>query len=839
MIGDLPIRAVLPELQTLLASTPRAILSAPPGSGKTTLVPLALLEQPWLAGRTIVLLEPRRLAARAAAMRMASLTGDLLGQTVGYRVRFDSCLSATTRIEVMTEGVLIRRLQKDPELTGVGLVIFDEFHERSLQADLALALVLDVTTSLRPDLRLLVMSATLESGRVAALLGDAPIVRGVGSAHPVVLHYLTGAADHSIVRATLSGVLRALTEQDGDLLVFLPGSAEIRQLATELEMRLDPGVLLCPLYGDLPKEWQLQAILADPGGRRRIVLATSIAESSLTIEGISTVVDSGWSRLPRFHPNNGLTRLETIRVTLSSAEQRSGRAGRLGPGVCYRLWNKATHNRLQAHLSPEILDADLASLVLELALWGVNDPWQMQWLDPPTPAAVAQARTLLTALELLDVQGHITAHGRCVAQIPIHPRLAHMLLRAAEHRQSALAADLAALVSERDILQRSARCASADIDQRLDLLTLWRREGAGAVAAAGGNTTACARVIEVSRQLRQALPGTGQSATPSLSSGVLLAFAYPERIAQRRQGDTERYLLASGRGVRLPAGDPLAAHGYLVVADLDAGRVEGRVHLAVGVDSAQLRAALRDRLVFESGVTWDTSSAAVIAHEQERLGALVLGSRTVPNPDPAQVCSALLVGIREVGIESLPWGSSAQEWRARVESLRQWQPDADWVNLSDAWLLERLEVWLAPWLYGITRLTQMKQLDLAAILKSQMDWASQQRVEQLVPSHIRVPSGSLKPLSYHPGEAPVLRVRLQEMFGLAETPTVCDGMVTVSIHLLSPAQRPVQITQDLAGFWDRTYAEVRKELKGRYPKHYWPENPWEAQATARVRPELD
>lgn len=832
----LPIRSVLPELKSTLASNSSAVLCAPPGSGKTTVVPLELLDQPWLAGRKILLLEPRRLAARAAAARMAWRCGESVGDSVGYRIRLDSCVSKATRIEVMTEGVLTRRIQQEPELPGVGLILFDEFHERSLQADLALALALDVAAALREDLRLLVMSATLDSERVSALLGNAAVIRGEGTSHPVEIRYLNVEPGPDIVRVATAGILRALAEQQGDLLVFLPGSGEIGKVTDALESNLGGDILLCPLFGELTKEQQERAIQMDPSGRRRIVLATSIAETSLTIEGISTVVDSGWSRLPSFNPNSGLTRLETVRVSKSSADQRSGRAGRLGPGVCYRLWTRSIDASLEEHTKPEILDADLASLMLELAQWGVSDPAELKWLDAPAAGSVAQARELLGQLEALNQHGRITRHGEKMVKLPIHPRLAHMLLKAGSRQQAALAADLAALVSERDIFQRRAGRKSIAIEDRLELLARWRSGERAEVAAAGGNASACTRVVAVSRQLSTAVTPPDLTPTAVSAAGVLLSFAYPDRIAQRRKGGSERYLLASGRGVKLPAGEPLAVQEYLVVAEMDAGRIEGKAHLAASIDIAQLRTAHSGRIVRSNLVAWEPNSCSVIAREEERLGAIVLGSRPMQSPDPASIRQAMLFGIREAGVEALPWSPAATAWRARIQSLRCWQPDVAWPDFSDTWLMGNLEEWLLPWLDGISRQQQLKRLDLEVIMRSRLDWSQQQQMERLAPTHISVPSGSRRSLSYLPGEAPVLKVRLQEMFGLEETPRVCNGDIPIMLHLLSPAQRPVQITQDLRGFWDRTYDEIRKELKGRYPKHYWPEDPRNAVAISHVRP---
>jgi ATP-dependent helicase HrpB len=831
---QLPINGVLPELCGALAASPSAVLSAPPGSGKTTVVPLELLHQPWLEGQSILLLEPRRLAARAAAMRMAELLGESVGECVGYRVRFDTKVSPRTRIEVVTEGILTRRLQQDPGLNGVGLVIFDEFHERSLQADLGLALCLDIQQGLREDLRLLVMSATLDTGVVSTLLGGAPVIIGEGQSYPIALHYLDAASRAEIWDATARGVRKALAEQSGDVLVFLPGSREIRRVEELLQPELQQaGIDLCPLYGDLSREAQDWAIRPHPDGRRRMVLATAIAETSLTIEGVTTVVDAGWSRLPRFAPNSGLTRLETLRLSRAAAEQRAGRAGRLGPGVCYRLWTAAEQERLRPQTPPEILDADLASLVLELAQWGVTEPARLRWINPPPVGALAQARELLQALDALDERGCITPAGSCMVSQAVHPRLAHMLTIAAERGQGEVAADLAALLSERDLLPRvSGEYRSVDIEERLRLLQLWREQGRGAARSAGIDSAACGRVDRASRQLRPRQEGRGAP----LSIGILLASAYPDRIAKRRGADAQLYLLSSGRGARLPEGDPLGNSEYLVAAQLDAGQREGRIFLAAPLSLLELRAHQARHIAHRPVVRWDGRTQSVLAQDEERLGALLLSSRPLVDADPEQLADAMLEGVRQMGIECLPWNDAAREWQARLLSLRQWQPEGGWPDLSDEVLLQDLDAWLAPWLEGISRREHLQRLDLLAILRGQLDWRQQQALEELVPTHIQVPSGSRKRLQYGSGEPPVLAVRLQEMFGLAETPTVCQGRVAVMLHLLSPSQRPIQVTQDLRGFWDRTYAEVKRELKGRYPKHPWPDDPWVAPPTARAKP---
>ena len=765
-----------------------------------------------------------------------------MGETVGYRIRFDNKVSQRTRIEVVTEGILTRRLQSDPELAGVGLVIFDEFHERSLHADLAMALCLDVARGLRSDLRLLVMSATMDTQAVSNLLGGAAIVEAVGRSHPVRVDYVSRPGARPYRRIPDQGVVRALREQSGDVLAFLPGAGEIRAVAGKLtRLASQEPFLICPLYGDLDRADQERAILPDPEGRRRVVLATSIAETSLTIEGVTTVVDSGWSRVPRFDPNTGLTRLDTVRVSRAAAEQRAGRAGRLGPGMCYRLWGDSVHGGLRPANVPEILEADLAPLLLELAAWGVTRPALLRWLDPPPPGALAQARDLLNKLSAIDGQGQITAIGRRMAAMPLHPRLAHMLLRCRTGGQQELACDLAALLTERDILRaRPGVFRPIDLESRLVLLTHYRERGEKTSPGIPGDLDpqACRQVLRAARQYRRQLDGATSKIGDGLTPGALLALAYPDRVARRRPGQPACYLLASGREVRLREDDPLIGKEFLVAAHLDAGRKEGRVYLAAGVSERELRSVLSDQIGQVSEVAWDQRTKAVVARREERLGAVVLSRQMLADADPQAAVEAMLTGIRKMGIACLPWSRAARDWQARVLSLRHWQPAADWPDLSDATLLAKLPEFLGPYLGGITRREQLGNLDLSGILRDRMDWDRQQLVEALAPTHIQVPSGTRKRLLYTPGQPPVLAVRLQEMFGLHDTPRVCNGQEPVLLHLLSPAQRPIQVTQDLAGFWERTYAQVRKELKGRYPKHYWPDDPRQAQPTAGTRPML-
>ncbi len=830
----LPINSVLPELRTALGAGRRLVLQAPPGAGKTTAVPLALLDEPWLAGKTILMLEPRRLAARAAAARMAQLLGESVGQTVGYRVRFDQKVSKATRVEVLTEGILTRRLQQDPELAGVGLVIFDEFHERHLHSDLALALCLDSAEALREDLALLVMSATLDGGAVAKLL-DAPLVTSEGRAYPVDTRYLSRDAEGRISDVVTAAVHRALAECEGDVLVFLPGSGEIRWVAEALKGSA-PAIQIHPLYGDLPLEEQQRAILPDPQGARKVVLATNIAETSLTIEGVRVVIDSGWQRVPRFDPRSGLTRLDTVRVSRASADQRAGRAGRLGPGVCYRLWGEGTQRGLVPFALPEIATADLAPLALDLSLWGTNDATALRWLDAPPAGALAQARQLLSELEAVDTVGRITAAGREMAALPLHPRLAHMLVKAETMGLAGLACDVAAILTERDLLRGPAAQRDCDFGVRLEALQAHRRDGRDGARRFDADPNACAAAERAARQWRHLLHAQAPGPEAIGEAGLLLALAYPDRVAARRSGEEGRYLLASGRGGRLEPHCRLAREPFIVAADLDGAGDDSRIRSAAAVARDELERALAARLAWREEVRWDAATEAVVVRRVRGLGLVVLEEAPLPRAAPERLVAAMAEGIRTLGLACLPWTDEARQLQARVGSLRLWQPEAGWPDLSDAALLQGLEQWLAPFLNGVTRRAHLARLDLVEILKAHLGWEPARRLEQEVPTHIEVPSGSRKRLHYEVGQPPVLAVKLQEMFGLADTPRVANGRVAVMLHLLSPAQRPIQVTQDLRGFWERTYAEVKKELKGRYPKHPWPDDPWSAAPTARAKP---
>jgi ATP-dependent helicase HrpB len=823
----LPILEALPALRAALATHSAAVLEAPPGAGKSTVVPLAVLDEPWLAGRRIVMLEPRRLAARAVASRMAWTLGEPPGRRVGWRMRLDTRVGRDTQIEVVTEGILARMLQDDPALEGVGLVVFDEFHERSLQADLGLALCLDAQRNLRDDLRLLAMSATLDGDAVARLLGGVPVVRSHGRSFPVEVRYARRAPEH-VEREVAGTVRRALDEEPGDALVFLPGAPEIRRVERTLaEGALPRGTRVLPLYGELAPDAQDEALQPSAPGTRKVVLATSIAETSLTIEGVRIVVDAGLARRSRFDPASGMSRLETLRASVASTEQRRGRAGRLEPGVCYRVWTEEMQRQLAPATPPEILEADLAPLALDLACWG-TDAGALAWLDAPPPPHLAQARDLLTALGALDGAGRATAEGRRMARLGLHPRLAHMLLRAGDLGAARLVAELAALLTERDVARTRPGERDADLRKRLELLR------GGSVVGLEPDRGGLQRARRLAQQWeRQA---GGERRAPSHAepdAGLLLAFAYPDRIGRRR-GDGGRYLLANGRGAAFAGPDALTSSELLVVADLDAGDREARIHLAAPLDRADLDAQFGDRIVTVERVEWDRREQAVAARRERRLGAIVLDDRPIRDASPERQIAAMLVGLRELGLEALPWSKAATALRERLQFLHRLDANA-WPDVSDAALLAGLEDWLAPFLEGITRRDHLPRLDLVTILRSRLDYAAQQSLDRLAPTHLEVPSGSRIPIDYS-GDAPSLAVRLQEMFGLTETPAVGGGRVPLTVELLSPAGRPVQVTRDLVSFWARGYPEVKKELKGRYPKHYWPEDPYEAEPTARVRP---
>lgn len=828
----LPVEDVLPSLREALRQGPNALLAAPPGAGKSTRVPLALLEEPWMTGKKLLMLEPRRLAARAVAHRMASTLGEPVGATVGYRMRLDSKVGPLTRIEVVTEGILTRLLQSEPDVSAYAAVLFDEFHERSLQADTGLALALETQRVFRPDLRLLVMSATLDCGPVSALLGNAPTIRSEGTMYPVDTRYLdrpmTGRLDVVVAQT----IRRSLALDHGSLLVFLPGMAEIRRVERALlESGIGPDILLAPLHGDLPQADQDAAIQPAPPGTRKVVLATSIAETSLTIDGIRVVIDAGRLRVPRFDPRSGLSRLDTIPVTQDSADQRRGRAGRLEPGVCYRLWTEQEHRQLALRRPPEILDADLTPLVLDLAHWGTTDPSELSWLSVPPPGNVAQAKELLTRFGALDAEGRITEHGKRMADLPLHPRLSHMLVKSVPLRLTGLACDLAAILSERDLFRRSSGMEQADLRLRLDALHEGGRQTAGATVDRG----VLQRVAKTADLWRRCLGHRRDHHDHPRATGLLLALAYPDRIAQRQRGPDSRYLLANGRGALFARPDPLASEPYLVIAELDAGSQWARIELAAPIELADIESLYAGHIMETETVAWNEKTKNVTATKRRNLGALVLSEEGLSKPDSSLITAALIDGLRQAGLATLTWTPQLEQWRARVRFLRQVMgEDSAWPDLSDDMLLRTLGEWLGPYLNGITTLERAQQLDLSQPLRALLTWEQQRDLDRLAPTHLTVPSGSHVRIDYG-ADIPVLPVQLQEMFGCRDTPRLVGGTIPVMLHLLSPAKRPVQITQDLAGFWSGSYREVRKELRGRYPKHHWPEDPLTAPPTARAR----
>ena len=806
----LPVHEALPELKATLAARNAAVLVAPPGAGKTTVVPLELLAEPWTAGGKVVLLEPRRLAARAAAERMAATLGERVGDTVGFRVRMQSKVSARTRIEVVTEGVFTRMLLADPELPGVACVIFDEFHERSLDADLGLALARDAQRLLREDLRILVMSATLDGAAVARLLDDAPVIESLGRMFPVETHYLgrdpVARLEDQVVRA----VERGLAEQPGSLLVFLPGQGEILRVAERLAERVRrPDIEIAPLYGALDPRAQDQAIQPAPDGKRKVVLATSIAETSLTIQGVRVVIDSGVARVPRYDPASGVTRLATIRVSRAAADQRRGRAGRTEPGACYRLWDEAETRALPAYADPEILDADLSGLALDLARWGAKDAADLDFLDPPPVAAFNEARALLERLEALDHDGVLTAHGRALADMPLAPRLAHMILKAAETGQAPRAARIAALITERTLGGRDA-----DLRHRLEGLERDRSPRARDAKALADRWAGMT-----------GKPGRGEA----ISDGLLLAYAYPERIAKARGGHGE-FQLVTGRGAFLEPTDALAREPWLAVAELGGGDRRDRVLLAAPLEPAEL-AAFADQYAVEERLE-ETGGGRLRAKRITRLGKLTIREEIDDSPDPDLIARALADRVRRDGLKVLPWGDAARSLRERAHFLHARDPA--WPDLSDAALLADLDGWLLPVLHGLRGLNALKADVLDGALRTLIPWDQQRRLDAETPARWSAPTGNSFTIDYAAEGGPRVEVRVQEVYGLAVHPTVAGVPLTLS--LLSPAHRPIQTTKDLPGFWKGSWKDVRADMRGRYPRHLWPEDPATAQPTARAKP---
>ncbi len=840
MVKTYPIDDLLPRLKEAALVNPSVVLQAPPGSGKTTRVPLELLEViPPEKGR-IVVLEPRRIAAVSAARWMARTLGEEIGRTLGYSIRFDSRVSEQARIEIVTEGILNRRIQADPGLDGVAMVIFDEFHERSLQADLGLALCLDIRRSLREDLKIWVMSATLDCGPVAALLGGAPVISSGGYPFPVEERYRPDERKRPLHERTAEAIRTALGETSGDILVFLPGGGEIRACGESLQAGLkgrEEGISLHPLYGDLPFEEQERAIL--PSRKRKVVLATNIAETSLTIEGVKVVIDSGLSRRLQYDPATGMNRLITVPVSKAAAEQRKGRAGRIGPGVCYRLYSRHAFESSVPFTPPEILVSDLSSPALELAAWGVKDPAELSWLDAPPAAAWDSARRLLLDLGALDLQGAVTPLGRSMARLPLHPRLARLLLRAAEIGCPRLGADLAALLSERDLLRRipsrdEAQAVGFGVSQRLDLLRQWRKEKE---APGGTDPWALRSVNRVSQQLLRLMAEYAKATHEEWDSALppLLLRAFPERIAKRRDEGEGRFILTQGRGVRLPPSSGLAKRPFIIAVHVDAGeKAEGMVQLAEPVDEGLLRHEMGERIEVLRRIEWDKKEGKVLSILEERLGAIQLSARPF-QPSDEEVAPLLCEAIRS-GSGRIELRNEVRQLQGRVALMRKVFPAENWPDLTEERLRSAPEEWLLPWLKGIRNREQLAALDLLPPMRARLSPKQQKLLDERTPAFLVVPSGHRVRLDYASGNTPILAVKLQEMFGLAYTPEIAGGRVKVLLHLLSPAGKPVQVTQDLKQFWNQGYLLVKKELKGRYPKHPWPEDPWKAVPTRKVKP---
>ncbi|MXN66454.1 ATP-dependent helicase HrpB [Stappia sp. GBMRC 2046] len=812
--SPLPIDAVLPDLLAALEAGPNAVLVADPGAGKTTRVPLALLDAPWRGDGRIIVLEPRRLAARAAARRMAQTLGEAVSETVGYRVRLETRVSARTRIEVVTEGVFTRMILDDPELSGVSAVLFDEFHERSLDGDLGLALALDVQGALREDLRLLPMSATIDAKAVASLMGGCPVVVSEGRSFPVETHYVGKAGVRGIEDQMAAAVKKALGEEQGSILAFLPGQKEILKTASLLEDRVPANVDVAPLYGALDGKAQDAAIRPAANGRRKVVLSTDIAQTSLTIEGIRVVIDSGLSRVPKFEPSTGLTRLETVRVSRASADQRRGRAGRTQEGVCYRLWDEPQTAALPVQDRPAILEADLTRLVLDLALWGESDSGKLSFLDPPPKGAWTESVELLKALDALDDEGRMTAAGRRLAALPLPPRLAHMLVEAGAQDAGGLASEIAVILTEQGVAGRST-------DLRERLLVLRRGKG---------------RRIDEAKALARRwrkLAGIGEGDADPESAGEVLALAYPERVAQRRDGKGG-FRLANGRGALLEQSDPLAGEAFLVVADIQGTAARGRIALTAPIDKEAIERLFPSHIEEKTEVVID-ANGAIRAKRLRRYGSVVLDERNEPDPDPEAIADALLSLVGKKGIARLPWTKAQKATRARITYLHN-TLGPEWPDLSDKALDATLEDWLKPQVAGKTKLDQIDAECLGNALSGLLPWARMAEVDQLLPSHFEAPSGSSIPIDYDAAEGPTLRIRVQELFGLDRHPAIADGKVPLILELLSPAHRPIQITRDLPGFWRGSWADVKADMRGRYPKHSWPDDPLSERATSRAKP---
>ena len=815
MLTVLPIIEIIPDLKKGLAEHNTLILQAAPGAGKSTYLPLQLLNEPWLAGKKIILLEPRRLAAKTVASRLAFQLNEEVGETVGYKIRFENKISKSTRLEILTEGILTRMLQEDGALENIGLIIFDEFHERSLHADLALALTREIQTILRPDLRILIMSATIDGEKLSSVLNNAPIITSKGRQHSIKFNY-EGADEKIPLHLQMARVIKkAMNENSGDILAFFPGAGEIARTAEILE-REKINAKIFPLFGDMPIHLQQEAILPAKNGERKIVLATSLAETSLTIEGVNIVVDCGFSRVPKFDTRSGLTRLETIRVTKDSADQRAGRAGRLGPGICYRLWTEGFNHHLVPHRSAEILDADLAPLVLELSNWGTEEINSLTWLSTPPAGTVMQAKELLEQLGALE-KNKISIRGKEMLRLPTHPRIAHLLIEGRKSKQHSLACDIAALLEERDPLPKEA---GADLVLRIEVLRKFRRK-----EFVNADKKRLERIERIAQQWRKLIGTEIENSNPNHEEvGKLIAAAYPERIGKMEtQG---RFRLANGRMAKLEDGDSLINEKWLAISNLDGGTSkDGNIYIAAPLNPKDISYLASEKKTIE----WDDKKGELIAKIEKRVGEIILESKAIKNISEEEKIKILIDAVRKNGMELLDWKEEVTDWLARIECAKKWNESGNWPNVNREYLLSSSKEWLAPYLSQVKRKEDFKKLDLLTILSSTLSYEQQHRLEKLVPEKIIVPSGSFIRIQYNAdGNFPVLAVRLQELFGMLETPTVCDGKIKLMMHLLSPAYRPVQVTQDLMSFWQNTYPEVRKELRMRYPRHSWPEDPFTA-----------
>lgn len=816
---DLPVAEIIPEVKSHLSNSNSLIITAPPGAGKSTLLPLALLEEVWLAGKKVIMLEPRRLATKSIAERMASMLGEKVGQTVGYRIRFESAISDKTRLEVITEGILTRMMHQDNALEGVGMIIFDEFHERNLFSEVALALAREIQQVLRPDLRILLMSATIDAEELSGLLG-AKIIQSQGRQFPVEINYLKEVDEYAIGEDTARQLIPLAKAHSGDFLVFLPGQGEIKK-AEEILRKALPDDQIVPLFGQLSPSEQQKAILPNPLGKRKIVLSTDIAETSLTIEGIKVVVDSGFAKSNRFDSRSGLAKLVLHRISKDSADQRSGRAGRLTSGHSYRLWSKATHAQLADYRTPELMEADLTGLVLDMKAWGKEDIRSMTWLTPPPTSSLVHSEKVLEAIDALE-DGKLTPHGKEIHQVPVHPRIAHMLIFAKKMKQLALATDIAALVEERDPLSPDA---GVDINLRIDALRRFRDRGV--------SMSRIKKIEKVAAQYRRMFEiGPENSPADPWATGLLLAYAYPERIAAARPGNNAQFQLSNGKIAQISYKDDLAHESWLAVAHVDAREGMGKIWLAAPLNPKDLAPMVKTKEV----LTWDRKKGGLIAQSEVRIGAIILGTRPLTQFSPSAAKEAILEALKEEGQFLLDWNEDVWQLLNRIESLRIWNKDATWPVWTQEKLLETVENWIEPYIVQVTKNEDFKKLNLVEILKHQLTFEQQQTLDELAPSKLSVPSGSLIPITYKPeGANPLLSVRLQELFGLLETPKVNRGQVPVLIEMLSPGFKPVQLTQDLKSFWTNGYFEVKKELKRRYPKHEWPENPLQAEAVRGVK----